>query len=119
MPVTIEEHLESLNDQHIYPTGSYCKLPYTRIFYVYFAQSEDGYIKIGCTQNLKSRIRHIQIYNHMKIKLIGKMKGGHEVEAMLHRKFKQHRKRGEWFEGSPELLEYIETHKIYKGKPLG
>lgn len=116
MPVTLGEHLKSLNDQHIYPTGSYCKLPYTRMFYVYFAQSEDGYIKIGCTQNLKSRIRHIQIYNHMKIKLIGKMKGGRDLEVKLHRKFKQYRKRGEWFNPATELLEYIANNKMYRRK---
>ena len=60
----------------------------------------------------------MQIDNCMKIKLIGTMRGGQELGTKLHRKFKKHRNRGEWFEGTPELLEYISTHKIYKGKPL-
>lgn len=112
--------MNSLRPRQAFVQGAYCRIPYMKkSSYVYFVQSEDGFIKIGCTQNLKSRIRHIQIYNHMKIRLIGKVKGGHDVEAKLHKKFKKHRKRGERFNPAPELLEYISTHKIYKGKSIG
>ena len=119
MPVTLEEHLESLNVKHIYPTGSFCKLPYMREPYIYFVQSEDGYIKIGCTQRLKLRIKAIQACNPLKIKLVGKMKGGYDLEAELHKRFKKYRKRGEWFHPAPELIEYIVKNKMGRKKTDG
>ena len=120
MPVTLKEHLKSITVEPCFVQGAFCKIPYmTKPSYIYFMQSEDFYIKIGCTRNIKSRIKAVQAHNPMKIKLIGKMKGGYDLEVKIHRRFKKHRTRGEWFEGSPELLEYIATHKIYKGKPLG
>ena len=116
MPATLKEHLDSLNTKHIYPIGAYCQLLYNRKTYIYFIQSEDGFIKIGCTQTLKKRIKAIQACNALKIKLIGKMKGGYDLESELHLKFKRYRKRGEWFHPVPELLEYIAENNINKEK---
>lgn len=116
MPATLKEHLESLavrpNFEWGLPPGTpSCvrKQPY-----VYFVQNEDRYIKIGFTRHIKSRLVRIQIDNCMRVKLIGKMKGGQELESTLHRKFKKYRKRGEWFNPGPELIEYIAENKMYR-----
>ena len=121
MPATLKEHLGSLNAHPNFKWGLPPGAPscVRKQPYVYFVQNEDGYIKIGFTRHIKSRLVRMQIDNCMKLKLIGKVKGGQELESKLHRKFKQYRKRGEWFGAVPELLEYISTHKIYKGKSLG
>lgn len=117
MPVTVEELNEGCNLSPVYPQGAVCPVDYLqRQHYIYFVQSEDGFIKIGCSQNVKSRFRTIQGDNHMKIKLIGKMKGGYDLEAKLHRKFKKFRKRGEWFHPAPELIGYIASNKMYRRK---
>lgn len=58
----------------------------------------------------------MQIDNCMEVKLIGKMKGSYDLETKLHRRFKQYRKRGEWFNPAPELLEYIANNKMYRRK---
>ena len=121
MPATLKEHLESLTVRPNFEWGITSGTP-SRLRkqpYVYFVQNEDGFIKIGFTRHIKSRLVRMQIDNCMKVKLIGKMKGGRDLEMKLHRKFKQYRKRGEWFVAVPELLEYISTHKLYKGKSLG
>ena len=118
MPATLKEHLESLTVRPNFEWGLSSGTPscVRKQPYVYFVQNEDGYIKIGTTRHLKSRLVRMQIDNCMKIKLIGKIKGGRELESNLHRKFKPYRKRGEWFEGSPELLEYIANNKMYRRK---
>ena len=118
MPVTIDE----MNRVTSLPLvqGTFCQVPHLQKQpYVYFVQNEAGYIKIGTTRHVKSRVNKIQCDNHMKIKLIGKMKGGFDLEIKLHRKFKQYRKRGEWFEGTPELLEYIASNKMYRREKSG
>ena len=61
----------------------------------------------------------MQIDNCMKIKLMGKIKGGQELESKLHKKFKKYHKRGEWFHPSPELIEYIVKNKMGRKKTDG
>lgn len=117
MPVTVEELNEACSLKPGFVQGAFCQIPYMRKpSYVYFAQSEDGFIKIGCTRLVNTRLRIMQVDNCMEIKQIGKMKGGRELESELHKKFKEYRKRGEWFNPVPELLEYIANNKMYRRK---
>ena len=117
MPVTVEEMNNVSHINYIYPQGCACPVPYLQKQpYVYFVQSSDGYVKIGTTRHIKSRVGKIQVDNHMRIKLIGKMKGGFDLELKLHLKFKRYRKRGEWFHPAPELIEYIAENNINKEK---
>jgi len=115
MPVTIDE----MNRVTSLPLvqGAFCQVPHLQKQpYVYFVQNEDGFVKIGTTRHVKSRLVRMQIDNCMKIKLIGKMKGGFDLEAELHKRFKKYRKRGEWFHPAPELIEYILNNKMYGRK---
>ena len=76
--------------------------------YVYFFQGADtGRIKIGISDNPQSRLKSLQ--SSEKLTILKQIEGGEQVERQLHSKFKHLRLHGEWFEGSDELLEYIET----------
>ena len=76
---------------------------------VYFIQSVKGkgYIKIGFSNNPKRRLREIQRYSPIELRIIAMIKGGREKEAELHRRFSKYRRYGEWFEPSQEILQFI------------
>jgi excisionase family DNA binding protein len=78
---------------------------------VYFIQDgEGGPIKIGTTGDLYSRLDSLQTANARNLKLLGYQTGGYGVERALHDKFDRSKIRGEWFEPSDEILEYIKNN---------
>ena len=90
---------------------------------VYFLISGDRRrIKIGRTTDLRSRVGGIR--QHMKdrkIKILGCFSNiTHEqslrIEVALHRKFKNYRVFGEWFEAQP-IQDYINNCKMIKLPP--
>ena len=82
---------------------------------VYFMrQGNSNYYKIGCTTNLEQRLKSIQMYNPIKLKIIADVKGCYKFEKYLHRLYDDYRKRGEWFEIPYDVLMRIHT----KSKPL-
>lgn len=79
---------------------------------VYFIRNtENGQIKIGCTKDMETRFRILQCASPARLDVLAIMDGGKKVEHALHRQFThlRLRKRGEWFEPGPDLLEYL-TH---------
>jgi len=75
--------------------------------YVYFIQcdNQDGYIKIGKSNNPKIRKTHLQISTPYKLKLLAKVKfstskKSKEAESFLHKKFKDYHVNGEWYDSS-------------------
>lgn len=81
---------------------------------VYFIQDiGTGRIKIGITKNITERFNKISNYNAGKLILLLAIEGFKKKEIDLHKKFKQYKHHGEWFEPSKELLDYIEELKNY------
>lgn len=74
--------------------------------YVYFVRSGNA-IKIGISYSPKKRLRGIATDNHGELKLLLAMPGNAARERGLHKKFKKHRIRGEWFNLVPEITKYI------------
>lgn len=77
---------------------------------VYFVQAGDrGPIKIGISKNVNSRISSLQTANSKELVLLGIIESNADenLEAKLHSLFAKDLARGEWFNPSPELLEYI------------
>ena len=79
-----------------------------RVPKVYFIQDEDGYIKIGYSENVDKRIAGLQTSSRQKLTLLGAVRGDQSLEALYHRVFKSDRVRGEWFYPSQRLLRMIE-----------
>lgn len=72
---------------------------------VYFATRGDPHagdlVKIGRTVNLAARMKALDTT------ALATMPGGPSEEAELHRRFADHRVRGEWFTPAPPILEFI------------
>lgn len=81
------------------------------LVHVYFIQDEASRsIKIGSALNIEKRLRAFQTAWHSPVRLLGSIPEpiGGGLERTLHRTFKRHRVRGEWFSDHPEILAYIQ-----------
>ncbi len=78
--------------------------------FIYFIGAESGPIKIGKARNVKSRLSGIQTGHPEVLSCLGVMMGPERLEVGLHSRFSQYRLRGEWFDRSPEILQFIDQH---------
>lgn len=80
---------------------------------VYFVQGEEnGPIKIGASKNIIERFKKLSMA-HPNAKILGYIKGGGlEKESKMHNKFYKFKMRGEWYEQTEELLQYIKENTI-------
>ena len=76
---------------------------------VYFLKNvPSGDIKIGFTHQLKPRISAIQTSTPDRLELLHVIPDGtQETETVLHERFSELLVSGEWFQGTSELLEFI------------
>jgi len=67
--------------------------------YVYLFEAENGFIKIGQTENVEKRFSAISVDSPGKVSIryFRFVKNRLEVEKKLHRVFRENRKKGEWF----------------------
>lgn len=68
--------------------------------YVYFIRADGKYIKIGCTSNLKERLKSLKIASPNELELCFYIESDHYnlIEKETHDYFSKHKKRGEWFD---------------------
>jgi hypothetical protein len=87
------------------------------MYSIYFMQASN-FIKIGVSQNVKSRIESLQTANHRELAILKEVpmpsrSMAYQTERTLHRLFRKQRIHGEWFVNSEfvkELLTLIETN---------
>ena len=83
---------------------------------IYFIQNETTRaVKIGKSNDPVERLRAHQVSSGELLTLLGTMEGNGPEEQTLHALFNCHHQRGEWFKGSPELLEHIKLLLVRKG----
>lgn len=75
---------------------------------VYFIES-DGFIKIGFSQDVKTRVGNIIKNLRAGGKYLGFMAGDRKVERHLHIQFADDRAYGEWFKGTTTLHALIKS----------
>lgn len=76
--------------------------------YLYFIEAVDsGFIKIGRSLNPELRLKQLEAGSPNQLVILGKVSGGSELEAELHKRFSAHRERGEWFRATRELRDFI------------
>jgi hypothetical protein len=81
---------------------------------IYFLQAgDDGPIKIGYSKNPEDRRDSLQTGNHLDLKLIGVIPGKTTLEEKLHNRFDKYRIKGEWFECSSDIIEFIISNSRY------
>jgi hypothetical protein len=74
----------------------------------YFVQAENGgLVKIGKSNNIRSRLTTLQTGSPVRLAIIGAIRGDREAE--LHLRFKGLRSHGEWFKPNAALLLLVET----------
>lgn len=78
---------------------------------VYFIQADEA-IKIGYSISPEMRLGELQVGSHQTLEIIGLMEGTVKTEHEIHEKFDHLRIRGEWFQGTTELLEFIDSVAI-------
>jgi len=78
--------------------------------FIYFIQGENdnSNIKIGFSISLNKRIKTLQLYSPIKLRIIGILEGNIKLEKSIHKKFKKYRLWGEWFEANSEIFNFIE-----------
>ena len=75
--------------------------------YVYFIKERIGDlapVKIGYAKNVQKRLDELQIGNSRSLEILAVIgpishERARNIESKLHRKFKKHHVRGEWFSG--------------------
>lgn len=80
--------------------------------YVYYAQSDNGLIKIGTSIDPVRRLLGLRSQSSENgLTLLAVSDGGKKEEKRLHAMFSAERCHGEWFEPSPGLLKHISSVK--------
>lgn len=78
--------------------------------YIYFVGNEHGAIKIGFTSNaLRYRFAQLQSDNADRLTILGTFRGDVSDEGQIHMLFSHLCIRGEWFEASDELVNYLQS----------
>lgn len=85
-------------------------------YYLYFVDSDNKYIKIGITKNVKDRMYHYGTMNPTPITLLAELEmpnqpSAKSLEGRLLSKFKKHHVKGEWFERCEEIVQYASEAK--------
>jgi hypothetical protein len=83
------------------------------VTYVYFiSEVGGGPIKIGYGIDPGYRLAQLQIGNHRRLEILGVVEDRDGLENRLHTRFWKSRLRGEWFERTPELVDYIAENAV-------
>jgi hypothetical protein len=78
--------------------------------FVYFVACRE-FIKIGWSENWRSRLHNMQTSNPDQIKVLLVLAQPKSLEAELHKQFAAYAHRGEWFKDGPEIRAFIKTRK--------
>ncbi|MFL6210227.1 MAG: GIY-YIG nuclease family protein [Pyrinomonadaceae bacterium] len=77
---------------------------------IYFVQSGiNGPIKIGYAIEPWKRIKQLQTGNHEMLAFLKAIPGDKKRETEIHKLLSPHKKQGEWYHPTNEVLEFIKT----------
>lgn len=80
--------------------------------FIYIISNNNNAIKIGHSYNPLKRLRQLQTGNDSKLKLLLIVEADKHLERRLHKMFFFHKKCGEWFNVTPELLDVIINYLV-------
>lgn len=81
-----------------------------RIYIVGCEVGDESRYKIGhTTKSPQTRLSQLQVGNPFEMEMMGWFYGSSHVESLLHREFRAHHIRGEWFGEDPRLSTLIHT----------
>jgi hypothetical protein len=85
--------------------------------FVYFIGCGE-YIKIGFSSRPLDRLRALQTSHPDELEILGTIRGTRQLESKLHKRFADDRERGEWFQASDALWDYIDRNTIERKTAL-
>lgn len=68
---------------------------------------ENGLIKIGVSNLPKRRLADLSSQSPVEMVLLASRPGGYQMERELHKRFAEHRRRGEWFAPHADILAWV------------
>jgi|GEM_PF-5101312 len=78
--------------------------------WIYFVQLEgQPKLKIGITTDVNARIAQLQTASPYQLKLVAVIAGTAATEKSYHRRFKQYRTSGEWFDLAGDLKKFVNS----------
>lgn len=90
------------------PRADKAKTPRKEPKWVYFARAgRSSRVKIGTTSSVASRMNGLSHPLIGKLRVLGVVPGGYEVERRMHQRFAEYHVKGEWFTLSGELAEFV------------
>lgn len=81
----------------------------TKAGFIYVIAAGSSKVKIGWAKDPKERCRKLQTGTHQHLILWRQIEGTIPEERALHRRFKQHSVRGEWFHLRGDLEEWVHS----------
>jgi len=78
---------------------------------IYFVKSDDK-VKIGYTDSPQKRIQSIQTSSPHELDVLLLIEGSYDKEKELHKKFKIHACKGEWFSMCDDIINFIEENSF-------
>lgn len=68
---------------------------------------ENGLIKLGVSNDPKRRLVALSCQSPVEMVLLASRPGGYQMEKELHKRFAEHRRRGEWFAPHADILAWV------------
>lgn len=87
--------------------------------FVYFIGASSGPVKIGVTRDIHARLKKLQTAYPKRLQVLALIKGGKELEAMIHQRFADRRRFGEWFARNPEMTALIAENRHHRWRTYG
>lgn len=85
---------------------------------IYFIADEAGLVKIGyTTRSADDRLRELQTGNGNKLRLLTYIRGGRDIELMIHAACQRERVEGEWFHRRGIVRSLISFLELFKSEP--
>ena len=78
------------------------------MFIYFIREAAQGLVKIGLAQRPNARLSQLQAMCPHLLELVGVVRGSHSHEKRLHEHFADSRVRGEWFEPTQEMNDFLE-----------
>lgn len=111
----IDEYKQSISPRQ----GNFCsnnkRNTDQKIGYVYFVKADTIGMKIGCTSNLKSRIKSLQTASPHELNLVDYVMclNYPKIEELAHKYFEKQLIRGEWYDiGIDDIKKFINQNQM-------
>ncbi|MFC6790616.1 GIY-YIG nuclease family protein [Methylobacterium komagatae] len=77
--------------------------------FIYIAEARNGLVKIGCSLNPRGRVRQMELFSPVLIRLVSMWLMAPKEELLLHARFDSLRSHREWFRVEGPLVGFLDS----------